>query len=162
RFSSMTYSGRRYAEVRACASSGAKNCVPDRGRRGLGKCLSASGAQAVAGMPIGRQKKGSPHPNPPPHGEEGSLPGGLDSRRGLTKVALEPTAVHGKDRAVHVIRSIRCEEDRRACEVRRTAPAPGGDAGEDVAIACLVRTERGRVVRLEIARCDRVHIDALR
>src|SRR5688572_10710235 len=74
----------------------------------------------------------------------------------------EPAAVDREDGAVYVVGSRRRQEYGSAAEIRRFAPAAGGDAPHDVAVTLLVRAQRHGVVRFEIAGCDRVHVDTAR
>ena len=80
----------------------------------------------------------------------------------IVRSARQPAAVDGENVAVDIIRAPRGEEHGRAAEIGRLAPAARRDALEDLAVARLVGLQRGGVVGGDVARRDRVDVDALR
>src|SRR5215213_2600911 len=75
-------------------------------------------------------------------------------------LSSHPAAVHDEDVAVDVVARRRGEEDGRAREVLRLAPAGGRDAFEYLSVARLVPLQRRRVVGAHVAGRDGVDVDA--
>src|SRR5215208_4597606 len=82
------------------------------------------------------------------------------TRRSSLLLSSHPAAVDAEDVAVDVVARGRGEEDGRARQVRRLAPAPGGDAFEYLPVTRLVLLQRGRVVGAHVAGRDGVDTDA--
>src|SRR5260370_956339 len=61
--------------------------------------------------------------------------------------------------AVDVITCRRTEKNRGAADVSRLAPTFGGNSLQDLPVARLVALQGRRVVREDVTRRDRVHVD---
>ena len=75
-------------------------------------------------------------------------------------LSAHPAAIYGENSAGDVIAGGRTEVEGGACDVFRLAPASGGDALEDLAIAGFVGLEGLGVCSGEVAGCDGVDLDA--
>ena len=92
-------------------------------------------------------------------GDSGLLPSQEHSACRLGS-ARQPAAVNGECVAMDIGGGARCQEHGRAANVVGVAPAAGGDALLDLAVARFVGLQRGSVVGGDIARRDGVYIDA--
>src|SRR3954470_7264528 len=72
----------------------------------------------------------------------------------------EPSTVNRENHTVNVVGRARGEEQHRAGDVRRVAPATGRDALQDLGGAARVVLERLRIVRCDVPRRNRVDVDA--
>src|SRR5712664_2871110 len=75
--------------------------------------------------------------------------------------ASQPSAIHDQDMAVNVIARRRTKEYCRTCEILRIAPAAGGNALENLAVANGVFAERACIVGRYVTRSNRVDVDPL-
>src|SRR5271163_195181 len=76
------------------------------------------------------------------------------------RLSAHPSAVDGEDGAGDVVAGGRAEVEGGACEVFGLAPAGGGDAVEDLAVASLVGLKDFGVGGGEVAGGDGVDLDS--
>lgn len=74
--------------------------------------------------------------------------------------ARQPATVHGKYRAVHIVRSIRGKEHHGSTQLLGLAPVASGNTIYDGLVARGIVAQLLGVERREITRCYRVDIDA--
>src|SRR6185369_4458960 len=77
----------------------------------------------------------------------------------VAQSSSHPASIDDEYVAVHVVTSARGKEDCGAGDVFGFAPATGGNALEDLAIACFVGLQRCRVGGAHVARRDCVYVD---
>ena len=78
------------------------------------------------------------------------------------RLAAHPAAVYGEDGSGDVVGGGGGKEEGGTGEILRLAPAAGGDALEDLAVAGFVGLEGFGVGRCEVARGDGVDLDVFR
>src|SRR6185369_4815066 len=82
-----------------------------------------------------------------------------DKRGSVPRSSAHPASVDDEDMAIHVVTRTRREKYRRAGDVFWFAPASGGNALEDLAVACFVGLQRCRVGGAHVSGRDRIHVD---